>query len=705
MRKIIIILIPFLLVGFIGPKVTHTVELYPEPYQRVNEVEPLAVEDQSVTGRNDANFSIPDHAPGDPNCTQASSSISISGAPVNAAITGITYSLQIAHTYVGDLEVRIEKEGHFAHLWNRDGGPVDNNLDDDPENDDDIEFYDESADAFQGLSPNGVWRLVAGDCMVYDTGFIDWWEFEIFYVTEPKLGVTPNRLVYTYDYDLEAHTEPQHLQAYDFLYQALETEESIRVIVTTQDNRRESTLAALSSSDFQVKRVLASGFAAYVTSSGLDTLSQDPNVISVVEDIRAQVNLNQSRPLINADDAQTLGWTGEGVTVAVIDTGIDNDHPDLRDDILAQKCFTDGACPPGGRDQSDSAEDDEGHGTAVSGIITSAGYYNIAPIGIAPDAGIVAVKVLDGSGSGWMSDIQAGVEWATAHAEEYKIRVINVDLGGGGHFQSNCDFTLPSMAAAIQAANNMGLAVFVASGNEASLSGVSIPACMTGAISVGAVYDAGVSSRDWGICEDYTTSADKVICYSNTGANLDLLAPSFRNRTTGLNGDNIGNFGGTSAASPHAAAVAALMLQANPSLDPQLIETRMEISGVAVIDQRTGSTFPRIDALAAIQATGLNISNVGAGTLVINHIELGGNSCWLNLEVTTPFSLLAGESKQIAADINPCVPAGTYADTLRIYSNDAQQPIFELPVELLVVGESPPTPELDFKKYFPLISR
>lgn len=94
-----------------------------------------------MTGRNDANVSIPDHAPGDPNCTQAFSSINISGAPVNAATTGITFSLRIAHTYVGDLEVRIEKENRSAHLWNRDGGPVDNDLDDDPENDDDIEFY------------------------------------------------------------------------------------------------------------------------------------------------------------------------------------------------------------------------------------------------------------------------------------------------------------------------------------------------------------------------------------------------------------------------------------------------------------------------------------------------------------------------------------------------------------------------------------
>lgn len=74
--------------------------------------------------------------------------------------------------------------------------------------------------------------MVAGDCMVFDTGFIDWWEIEIFDVTEPMLGVTPNRLVYTYDYDIKAQAVPTHLHAYDYRFEALETEESILVPIS-----------------------------------------------------------------------------------------------------------------------------------------------------------------------------------------------------------------------------------------------------------------------------------------------------------------------------------------------------------------------------------------------------------------------------------------------------------------------------------------
>jgi hypothetical protein len=120
-------------------------------------------------------------------------------------------------------------------------------------------------------------------------------------------------------------------------------------------------------------------------------------------DVGGSGHLAQSVPLIQADKVHALGFTGRGVTVAVLDSGLATTHPDLSDALLSEQCFCTnadgtGCCPDGSTQQSGpgSAEDDQGHGTNVTGIITSAG--RIAPVGVAPDAGIVAVKVIDSQG-------------------------------------------------------------------------------------------------------------------------------------------------------------------------------------------------------------------------------------------------------------------------------------------------------------------
>jgi subtilisin family serine protease len=94
--------------------------------------------------------------------------------------------------------------------------------------------------------------------------------------------------------------------------------------------------------------------------------------------------LTESVPLANADDVHALGFDGTGVDIAVIDTGIDTDHPDLVDNLIGEECrLASGGCPTGGTSGSGpgSAEDDNGHGSHVSGIITSGGV--VAPLGVA----------------------------------------------------------------------------------------------------------------------------------------------------------------------------------------------------------------------------------------------------------------------------------------------------------------------------------
>ena len=162
-------------------------------------------------------------------------------------------------------------------------------------------------------------------------------------------------------------------------------------------------------------------------------------------DGKVHATLVQGVPLVGADSVHAQGFTGAGVKVAVLDTGIDTNHPDLQDDLAAQHCFCDNhpspvfACCPGGGSEEANAEDDEGHGTSVAGIITSAGVA--APLGAAPDAEIVAVKVLDSTGNGSFSDIAAALDWVltesgTPGSPVQGVRVVNMSLSDSGQYNN-----------------------------------------------------------------------------------------------------------------------------------------------------------------------------------------------------------------------------------------------------------------------------
>jgi subtilisin family serine protease len=343
-----------------------------------------------------------------------------------------------------------------------------------------------------------------------------------------------------------------------------------------------------------------------ITQRALKKLQTNPNVAMIVEDRRVKAFLSESGPLINRDDAHSLGYTGSGVTVAVIDSGIDTDHPNLSNNLIWEECFLHGGgCPITGgirASGSGSAEDGHGHGTHVSGIITSS---HMTYKGVAPDADIVAIKVVDDTGEGaWVSDIIAAIDWVTSNKDTYGIKIINMSLGGGA-FQGTCDSINPADAASAKAAKNAGITLFAASGNEAYNSQMCSPACLSSVISVGAVYDANVGSPSWGVpevCSDYTTYADKITCFSNVSSVMDLLAPGAM-ITSSYIGGWFNTAGGTSSASPHAAAVAALLLQKNPALSPNDIANILKNTGKSIFDSRIiGLSFPRIDALSALNA-------------------------------------------------------------------------------------------------------
>lgn len=235
---------------------------------------------------------------------------------------------------------------------------------------------------------------------------------------------------------------------------------------------------------------------------------------------------------INAD----LVWgsntnTGTGVSVAIIDTGIDQDHPDLAANIKGGQNFV----VIRGRIDPTKWDDDNGHGTHVAGII--AGVDNeIGVIGVAPGASLYAVKVLNSSGSGYVSDIILGIQWAITNG----MQVINMSLG------SSSDVS--SLHTACDAAYAAGIVVVAAAGNSGDTNpdnDVIYPARYDSVIAVAAT-DGNNTRASW----------------SSDGPEVSVAAPGVSIYST-YKGGGYASLSGTSMASPHVAGTVALMLKAN----------------------------------------------------------------------------------------------------------------------------------------------
>jgi len=346
-----------------------------------------------------------------------------------------------------------------------------------------------------------------------------------------------------------------------------------------------SVYSQLTADQFQLKRQYSHipALAGIITQDALNILQNNPQVVSIQLDSNIKTALAEGVPYINGDQAQALPYTGKGITVAILDSGIDTDHPDLADAIVAQYCFTDGACPPALTNESTSAEDDhkESHGSHVAGIITGNGTK--ASRGIAPDANIIAIKVV-GSKNGTNSDMVAGLNWVLENLDTQPVNIVSMSLASG-RYKENCDSDDQAKANAIDQLVARGVTVFAAAGNDGSRKKISSPACLSGTIAVGATYD----------------KKEKIAKFSNSNALVDILAPGKTIISSSRGGETLASQG-TSMATPMAAGVAALMLQANPELTPKAIKKLLQDTGVSLTDKRNDLEFKRIDALAAVNA-------------------------------------------------------------------------------------------------------
>lgn len=377
-------------------------------------------------------------------------------------------------------------------------------------------------------------------------------------------------------------------------------------------------LSSLSLSDFSLShkyQAIPALAGAINTESGLYKLAANPLVAKIDLDVGGSGSLGVSVPLIEADTWHNVGNIGNGVVVAVLDSGLDTDHSDLADGLIHQECFLDadgnidgvGLCPNGSDRQSGpgAAEDDAGHGTHVTGIIASRG--NIGFVGVAPGVDIVSIKVTTGpSFSGtfyYFSEVVAALDYIINYRPD--VQIINMSLVTYAQFAGDCDNSTSwnmAGATAINTLRSRGVVAFASSGNNGSSTLMSSPACLSNVISVGA-----------------TDSSDTIASFTDSNSSTDILAPGVGIVSSAM-GNNTTTASGTSMASPHAAGCAALFMAAGIAMTPDQIEARLETSPVQVYNPKNGLTFPRIDCtFEPVPLVSVDISGPSSGFIGNNY--------------------------------------------------------------------------------------
>ncbi|MEU7410691.1 S8 family serine peptidase [Streptomyces sp. NPDC042638] len=259
-----------------------------------------------------------------------------------------------------------------------------------------------------------------------------------------------------------------------------------------------------------------------------------------------KASLDTSVPQIGAPIAWKAGYTGKGVKVAVLDTGVDTSHPDLKDQVVASKNFTAAA----------DAKDHFGHGTHVASIVAGTGAKSGGKYkGVAPDAKLLNGKVLDDSGSGDDSGILAGMEWAAAQGAD----VINLSLGG--YDTPEVD---PLEAEVNKLSAEKGVLFAIAAGNDGPQS-IGSPGSADAALTVGAVdkkdkladfSSTGPRVGDGAIKPDVTAPGVDITAAAAKGSVID--------QEVGEKPEGYLTISGTSMATPHVAGAAAILKQEHP---------------------------------------------------------------------------------------------------------------------------------------------
>ena len=324
--------------------------------------------------------------------------------------------------------------------------------------------------------------------------------------------------------------------------------ENVRLLVHFSGIPDRSLIALHGGRVLHAYTLLPKVLAVEVPVSALAGLSNNPQITLIEEDVLVQTvgKPSPSPPAqvlpwgVDKIDAELSSATGLGVKVCIVDTGIKKNHADLQANILGGKNFV----AKGATIDANKWDDDNGHGTHVAGTVAALNNA-IGVVGVAPRASLLVAKVLNRQGSGYLSDVIAGVDWCVSQ----NAKVISMSLGTSSDIQAQHD--------AVDGAYAAGALIVAAAGNDYGGS-VIYPAAYSSVIAVSA-----------------TDSNNNLAAFSNIGPEIELTAPGVNILSTWYDG-SYATLSGTSMAAPHVSGVAALAWELNPLMSNVEIRTLLQ---------------------------------------------------------------------------------------------------------------------------------
>lgn len=390
------------------------------------------------------------------------------------------------------------------------------------------------------------------------------------------------------------HTEKFSTQVWDAIEQARAANEELRVIVRFQDGASQRSIGRITAGRAAIKVnqefSLIAATALTLAPAALDDLTESDEVEEVWLDEVVQILLDVSTPHIRAPQVwEQMRNDGEGITICVVDTGIDATHPDFAGRVGLTADFS----------GKGSALDGNGHGTHVASTAAGTGAASGGKyVGVAPGATIMAAKTLSDNGSGRMSSVMAGLEWAAQNGAD----VLNLSLGSRG--SSDGSDALSTMCNAVV---DLGKIMVVAAGNSGPRQAtIGSPGAADKVITVGASTDqdsvARFSSRgptaDGRVKPDLVAPGSKIVAARAAGTSVGQIVD-----------DHYTGASGTSMSTPHVAGLCALMLRADRSLGPSdlkkmLMATSVDINSTELELYEADKNIQgdgRVDALTAVK--------------------------------------------------------------------------------------------------------
>lgn len=404
-------------------------------------------------------------------------------------------------------------------------------------------------------------------------------------------------------------------------------------------------LRKISTNDFQmdVRLDIQYAVAGWANQAGIRKLLSHPEVESIVPDYLNEMYTVEGRALTRSDNAaNTLGYTGSGVTVAMVDTAYDYLHTELGASTPKSDSNPSGSnavCKYMKDFSGDVDHTSRGDGLGPGAVTAdddvypasfNDGYHGTGTAAIvhryAPGAKLVLLKVFPNS---FDSIIANAINWCVTNKNitaGAPIELINMSLGGGRNTGSCSAGTIQS---AVDNAKVAGIVCFVAAGNDGWTDAMGSPACDPDVIAIGSVWDvnsAPYSPFPPALCSDTTRQQNERACYSDASPELDLYAPSEQVTTAQVFGGTF-TLGGTSSATPAAAGLAAQLLHAKPALKGSItgIKSLFQSTGVPILGN-PNSTYQnkRIDVTSAI--LGLSGPVINSFTASPSTVSPGGSS-------------------------------------------------------------------------------